>query len=237
MDAHYNKDNLLKFCSLEKLDSLISYLTEILEINKSLNLTAIRDFDDSLLLHLEDSLVAKPEVENSIEGQYLDLGCGGGFPGVPLGVATNRKSTLIDSRSKKIKAVDRAILKSGVDRFCEFETQATRIEDFSKQNKDKFAVVSARALSSLTSILELASPLLKIGGTLICLKAKIDKEELKCANSIKDVLGFSDFKIRSFTLSDGVTFREVLSVNKIKNSKLKLPRRNGLAQNSPLEPK
>ncbi len=236
MSENYDINNLVNICGEQKTDVLISYLKEILEINKFINLTSIRNFDDALLLHIEDSLSALHEFENAIEGPYLDMGCGGGFPGVPLAVASGRDTTLIDSKTKKINAIINAILSNNISSFAKITLQPIRIEEFSKNHKEEFAIVTARALSSLASIIELASPLLKIGGTLICLKGNLDESELQQAEEIRDDLGYSEFNIRKFYLSDGVTFREVLSIKKLKNAKIDLPRRDGQAQNSPLNP-
>ena len=232
----FDKNNLCKYCTPDESGALIDYLTEILKINESINLTSIRDFDEAMLLHLEDSLTAKGEIDEAIEGPYLDMGCGGGFPGVPLGVVTRRKTTLIDSRAKKIRAVEDAISKSGVDKFAKFDACAGRIEEFSLKHRGEFSVVTARALSSLTSIMELASPLLKIGGSLVCLKAKIEDDEIVAAREISDILGYTDIKTREFFLSDTSTFRTLITLKKVNKTRLKLPRRTGLAQKSPLRP-
>ncbi len=229
-----NYEVLKNFCGTQKTDALLSYLSEILKINEKINLTSIVDFQKACLLHLEDSLVALPEIVEAIEGPYCDIGCGGGFPGVPLGVASGREANLIDSREKKIKAVKGCISSSGVDNLGSFYCEAQRIEDFSKNNRSKFAVVSARALSSLPSLLELASPLLKKGGTFVALKSQIEAEEEEQGSKLAPMLGFELKGKRELMLSDGKTKRVIYSFTKTKDSEIKLPRRVGLAQKKPL---
>ena len=90
-----NVDAITQICGTEKVEALFDFLREILAINEHLNLTSIRDFSQACLLHLEDSLTAMPEVMDANEGRYADIGCGGGFPGVPLGVASERKTVLV----------------------------------------------------------------------------------------------------------------------------------------------
>ena len=84
------------------------YLDSILEANKVTNLTRITDGEQARLLHIEDSLVGLPEVNEAPTGLYGDLGSGGGFPGVPLALATGRKTLLVDSVKKKMAIVQSA---------------------------------------------------------------------------------------------------------------------------------
>lgn len=221
--------------SCEKQEILERYLDEILKINEQINLTSITDLDEARLLHLEDSLTALPEIEAAPDGEYCDMGCGGGFPGVPLAVASGRKTTLIDSRNKKIEAVKQAISKAGCDKFADFYCKAARVEDFAKEQARRFSVVSARALSSLPTLLELASPLLKTGGHLVCLKGQVDEEELAWAKSIEKKCGMAFLSEREFLLSDNETHRVIYVFEKVGEPSVKLPRRVGMAQKKPLK--
>ena len=137
------------------------YLASILEANKVTNLTRITDGEQARLLHIEDSLVGLPEVNEAPDGLYGDLGSGGGFPGVPLALATGRTTLLVDSVKKKM-----AIVQSVLDDLSLSEqifTSSERIEDLPLEYKEKFAVLTARALSKLVSLIELASPLFEKG--------------------------------------------------------------------------
>ena len=225
---------LSRFCTPEKLDGCVTYCKAIMEINKSLNLTAIKDFDSFVMLHLEDSLSALPELEACVEGEYIDIGCGGGFPGVPLGIVTERTTTLLDSTKKKIDAINSALSTLDFD-TSNFSPIAARIEDFGSNNCERFSAVSARALSTLPTLLELASPILKIGGCLIALKSHIDEEEEQWADSLEGKLGLRKASKRVFYLSDGATFRTIVVYEKFKQPEIKLPRKNGLAQKRPIK--
>ena len=232
-----NFEELCRYASENCVHSLVSYLNEILEINEHINLTSITDFQEACLLHLEDSLAALPDVDAAAEGRYCDIGCGGGFPGVVLGAASGRETHLVDSRAKKVKVVLKAIQKSDVDDFATFKGYAERIEDFSAKHRGQYAVVTARALSSLPSLLELATPLLAKGGTFVALKSKIDVEEEEWGMSLLDTLGLELANKRELVLSDGATHRVIFSFKKTGKCKVKLPRRVSLAQKSPLKPK
>lgn len=231
-----NFQELCRYTSEKCAQSLVSYLNEILLINEHINLTSITDFQEACLLHLEDSLVALPDMKAAAEGNYCDIGCGGGFPGVVLGAASGRETHLVDSRAKKIRVVSEAIQKSGIDDFATFKGFAERIEDFSAKHRAQYAVVTARALSSLPSLLELAAPLLAKSGIFIALKSIIDAEEEEWGMSLLDMLGLELVNKRELELSDGVTQRVIYSFKKTGKSRIKLPRRVSLAQKSPLKP-
>lgn len=211
------------------------YLDSILEANKVTNLTRITDGEQARLLHIEDSLVGLPEVNEAPTGLYGDLGSGGGFPGVPLALATGRKTLLIDSVKKKM-----AIVQSALDDLSlseQISTSSERIEDLPLEYKEKFAVLTARALSKLVSLIELASPLLKKGGRLVCYKAQLSSEELEEALAVQDLVGMKMISQREICLSDGETTRTIVVFEKIGKSRIKLPRRIGLAQKQPLRPR
>lgn len=211
------------------------YLDSILEANKVTNLTRITDGEQARLLHIEDSLVGLPEVNEAPTGLYGDLGTGGGFPGVPLALATGRKTLLVDSVKKKM-----AIVQSALDDLSlseQISTSSERIEDLPLEYKEKFAVLTARALSKLVSLIELASPLLKKGGRLVCYKAQLSSEELEEALAVQDLVGMKMISQREICLSDGETTRTIVVFEKIGKSRIKLPRRIGLAQKQPLRPR
>lgn len=211
------------------------YLDSILEANKVTNITRITDGEQARLLHIEDSLVGLPEVNEAPTGLYGDLGSGGGFPGVPLALATGRKTLLVDSVKKKM-----AIVQSALDDLSlseQISTSSERIEDLPLEYKEKFAVLTARALSKLVSLIELASPLLKKGGRLVCYKAQLSSEELEEALAVQDLVGMKMISQREICLSDGETTRTIVVFEKIGKSRIKLPRRIGLAQKQPLRPR
>lgn len=211
------------------------YLDSILEANKVTNLTRITDGEQARLLHIEDSLVGLPEVNEAPTGLYGDLGSGGGFPGVPLALATGRKTLLVDSVKKKM-----AIVQSALDDLSlseQISTSSERIEDLPLEYKEKFAVLTARALSKLVSLIELASPLLKKSGRLVCYKTQLSSEELEEALAVQDLVGMKMISQREICLSDGETTRTIVVFEKIGKSRIKLPRRIGLAQKQPLRPR
>ena len=211
------------------------YLDLILEANKTTNLTRITSRDEALVLHIEDSLVGLEEVSEAPEGPYGDLGSGGGFPGVPLALATGRETVLVDSVKKKMAIVQQAVNQLGLGR--QITTCSDRIEDLALDRPGSFSVLTARALSRLVALLELSSPLLVKGGRLVCYKAQLSDEEMQEALSVEDLLGMRLVSQRETMLSDGETRRTIVVFEKVGKAKLKLPRRIGAAQKTPLKPR
>lgn len=207
------------------------YLVRILQENEKINLTNIKDFQEAKLLHIEDSLTALPEMNNAPAGLYGDMGSGGGFPGVPLAVTTGRRTILIDSVKKKMATVSSVLDEMGLS--SQISTYDRRIEELAQEQTQRFAVLTARALSSLPSLLELASPLLMKHGRLICLKAHTEDELIR-SQKIEEQTGMHFISKRDYYLSDNKTYREIIVFEKTMKPSIKLPRRIGLAQKKPL---
>lgn len=204
------------------------YLKKILEVNKNINLTNITDFEQAKILLLEDSLSVIDELNQAPEGLYGDLGSGGGFPGVPLGIASNRETLLIDSVSKKMNAVKHILQDLNIENITTYDN---RIEELALEKPKVFSVLTAKGLSQIPSLLELASPLLKDKGQLIALKSRA--EEQFSNKGLEDKLGMRLIKERDYKLSDDNIFRKVYVFEKYKEPEVKLPRRIGLAQKKP----
>ncbi|MEC4293786.1 16S rRNA (guanine(527)-N(7))-methyltransferase RsmG [Adlercreutzia shanghongiae] len=211
------------------------YLDDILKANEITNLTRITNEEQAMLLHLEDSLVGLPEVNEAPEGLYGDLGSGGGFPGVPLALATGRQTILVDSVKKKMAIVQSILDELGLS--SQVATSSERIEDLPVEYEARFAVLTARALSRLVSLIELASPLLFKGGRLVCYKAQVTSEEIEEAKAVQDLVGMKLVSQREALLSDRETKRTILVFEKVARPRIKLPRRVGLAQKQPLKPR
>lgn len=207
------------------------YLERVLETNKTLNLTRIEDSAEVRLLHIEDSLSGLEELEAAPDGRYVDLGSGGGFPGVPLGIVSGRETLLVDSVKKKMAAVQAILDSLGLSSISTYDG---RIEELGARRRSQFAVATARALAKLSVLMELSSPLLKTGGVLICYKAQLADEELDKALKLQAYLGMKLKSDRKFLLSDNETHRRIIVFEKVKQPGLKLPRRVGLAQKKPL---
>jgi 16S rRNA (guanine527-N7)-methyltransferase len=140
--------------------------------NRKVNLTAVRDRDAMVILHLHDSLAARPLLGGRT---VLDIGTGAGFPGLPLAiVAPARRFVLLDSNNKKIQFVRHAAVTLGLDNV---EAVKARAEDYAPGYR--FDTVIARAVASLPRLLELAGHHVGEGGVFIALKGRYPAEELQ----------------------------------------------------------
>lgn len=237
LDVSRETSNRVRFIntlniSMKNEELIDEYLRRMLKSNENINLTRVTDYEQAKLLHIEDSLAVFEEFEKAPKGMYGDLGSGCGFPGVALSIASGRSVILIDSVKKKMSVVGDIIHSLRFDN--QIKTKGLRIEDLSKEMREEFSVLTARALCSLPSLLELASPLLCNGGQLIALKSHVEDDEYKRAISIEGKTGMRLLSKRSYDLSDGMTFRSVYVFEKFKEPDIQLPRRVGMAQKRPL---
>lgn len=224
-------DEINSTLSIEQRELLDLHLRYVIEENKTTNLTRITDWETAKILHVEDSLVGVSFIKKAPQGDYLDMGTGAGFPGIPIAITTERKTLLADSVGKKVAALNRMITKLSLEGIV--STFQGRIEDLAKDQPENFSVITARALSSLSSLLELASPLLKINGHLICYKSQDIDDELMHAKTVSNKFGMKFIEVQNFTLSDGVTHRSIVVFEKTSKPSISLPRRVGMAQKKP----
>lgn len=210
---------------------IIKHLELVIEANKTTNITRISSFEEGMVLHVEDSLSGLLEINESPEGLYGDMGSGAGFPGIPLAIETGRPTVLIDSVGKKAVLLQKFADELGLDNVSSY---GGRLEELAAERPGQFSVLTARALSKLGSLMELAAPLLKKSGRLICYKSHIEEEELAHAVSLEKKLGLKLVSDRDFYLSDGETYRRIVTFEKVKKPTIKLPRHVGYAQKKPL---
>jgi len=217
--------------SPENISILAAHLRFVLEKNREINLTSITDHENALILHVVDSLLVLPELEAAPAGKMLDMGSGAGYPGIPLAVATRRQTTLLDSRKKKVQVIQEFLSQHPELSFCTAE--AARAEDYALTYREGFSVVVTRALAVLPVLLELASPLLPIGGQLIALKGRLSTDERTRAEKLYDATGMGSKSHRAYPLPSG-EHREAVVYEKMKPAQIGLPRQVGRAQRSPL---
>lgn len=213
-------------------DMLLDYLDLVVEKNKVLNLTRITSFEDAVVLHLEDSLSIYKDFGQT-KGDYLDIGTGAGFPGIPLGITTERHGVLLDSVKKKAVAVQGFIDQLGLSN--RLQATGMRSEELARERTGSFGVVTARAVSSLPAVEELAAPLLCKGGYLIAMRGVDTKEDIDLANKAADLLGLKLIERREFTIGEnGEYTRSICVFQKVSKPKIKLPRHPGYASKKPL---
>lgn len=229
----------LQYFGLDCSDSQASLMVQHLELvekkNQTVNLTRIVLLRDAVTLHIVDSLVPlRTKDFHPSEGlRFADIGTGAGFPGIPLAIMTGMSGVLIDSVGKKVAAVNEFIDQLGL-KDC--HAQNVRAEVLGEEQPKSFDYVCARAVAQSNVVMEYATPLLKFGGRIVLEKANPSVEELDNANYAAQILGLDRVSRECFELPRGLGHREILIYEKTRESRIKLPRRNGLAKSKPLVP-
>ncbi len=215
----------------EKINQLDYLIDLTLEKNKVMNLTAINDentFIDKMIIDCV-FLVKFFDLENK---SVLDIGTGGGFPGLVLAIlCPNTRFTLIDSTSKKIEHVNEVKDKLGLTNVNAF---ACRAEEFIKQNREKFDIVTARAVKNLQILLELCSSFIKISGHIISYKGSGYKSELIDSQNAINVLNLELIKEVKYQLPLSKEDRYLLEFKKNKSSSSIYPRNYNQILKKPL---
>ena len=205
------RDNgLEQFCDAATLEKLCRMVDNMLLVNASMNLTAITDEEEIIVKHLADSLSAAAYIPHG--AKVLDVGCGGGFPSLPLAIARpDLDMTALDSTAKKTQYVASAAQLLGLSNL---KTLTGRAEELAMepQYREKFDLVIARAVASLPVLCELCIPFVKIGGQMVAMKARLDESE---ATNAPARLGASPFERHAFELkSSRETDRRLLLVSR-----------------------
>lgn len=207
----------------EKTKKLFNFYNIVLTENKKYNLTSITEKHDFFVKHILDSLLAKKYFEGDLN--MVDLGSGGGFPAVPLKIYNpNLNVVMIDSVGKKVNFLNFATKQLQLKNIVAVHE---RIEDFANKNREKFDVCSARAVAELSTLLEYALPLLKVGGICVFYKSQRLEEELSNAQNALKILGGKVEEICKYDLCGNE--RAVIVVKKQFATPQKYPR----AQNKP----
>ena len=239
MDEHLVEqliDELSQFgisLTQEQAQMLVSYLGLVIEKNKVVNLTRITNPSEAVTLHLVDSLL--PLASNSLHvdesSKILDMGTGAGFPGVPVAVVTGAQALLVDSVRKKTDAVAEFVAALGLGNVS---TRHSRLEELARELTSSQDVVFARAVARTNVLIEYATPFLSQNGVLVVEKGRPEDDEITEAEKAASLCGLSLVSRETFELPYDLGHREILIYKKVGKSKIKLPRRTGLAKSQPL---
>ena len=223
-----NKETLKK--ELEKLNiklkettlnMLDDYYKILVEENTKYNLTRITKEEDVYLKHFYDSLTIT-KIININNQSVCDLGSGAGFPGLVLGISfPSTKITLIESNGKKCNFL--RLVKERLN-LNNVEIINARIEEYAKENREVYDIVTARAVAPLKHLLEYGVPLVKVNGKFIAMKANVEEEEKNIDNYLEK-LNIKEEKKLIFKLPIEGSLRTLIKYLKIKETNKKYPRR------------
>ncbi len=203
-----------------------------LEWNEKINITAITDPKDFLEKNILDSLEITGLEEIEKAKRIMDLGTGGGYPGLPLAMQYPEKDfVLMDSVNKKLKVIEDIAEKLKIKNV---ETLHGRAEDLAKEKeyRDNFDLVVSRAVAAMPTLAEYALPFVKPGGYFIAYKTATAREEIKSAEKAIKKLGGRLVKIiESGQANSG---HLLVLVEKLVETPKVFPRKAGEAKKSPL---
>lgn len=205
------------------------YCDLLLEKNQVMNLTAIREPGKVATLHFLDCLNVLKTADFK-EKSVVDVGCGAGFPGVPLKIAEPTiHLILLDSLTKRVFWLrDELLPQLGIEAVC----VAGRAEEYAADHREAFDIATSRAVARLNLLAELCLPLVKVGGYFLALKGADAAEEAKEAERGIKLLGGTVERIFEYPVEDAV--HRVVVIKKAAPTPKKYPRQFAKIKKQPL---
>ncbi|MBQ2699802.1 MAG: 16S rRNA (guanine(527)-N(7))-methyltransferase RsmG [Clostridia bacterium] len=211
----------------QQKQTLCDFAAAMVKQNEVMNLTGITDDRGVANLHLLDSLTVMASAP--LAGKTLiDVGCGAGFPGVPLAIASGAKVTLLDSLGKRMKWLEDILPRLGIAAEC----VTARAEEAVASRRERYDYATSRAVARLNILLELTAPYVKVGGAVLAMKGALAKEELAEAQSAIQKLGLKLETVKEYPI-DG-TNHAVIVLRKVAPTPRQYPRRYSKIKQMPL---
>lgn len=221
--------------SEKQIQQFHRYFEILVEWNEKMNLTAITDEPSVYLKHFYDSISASFHFDFTKVTTVCDVGAGAGFPSLPIKICyPHLHITIVDSLNKRIQFLNHLSDEIGLDHV---EFVHARAEEFGQnpQYREKFELVTARAVARLSVLSELCLPLVKEGGQFLALKAASGDDELKDAKKAITVLGGKLVHHVAFELPVEESERTIYVFDKVKATPKKYPRKPGTPNKSPIK--
>lgn len=230
--ANSKKFNII--LSDQQIKDFTIYKDLLIEWNKKINITAITEDWEIDIKHFLDSL--SPNITNLFnnKAKVIDVGTGGGFPGLPLKILNNELDmTLLDSLNKRIKFLDIVIEKLN---YSKIKPIHGRAEEMARkaEYREKFDIAISRAVASLDTLAEYCIPFVKLGGYFISMKSLNYDEELNKSRNAIEILGGKIVDVKEFNLPSTDMGRSLIIIEKIRKTSTKYPRPGGKPKSKPL---
>ena len=214
-----------------QLEQLNKYFELLVEYNKVMNLTGITEKEQVYLKHFYDSLTLIKVIDPTKEETLCDVGTGAGFPGLVIKILfSNLKVTLVDSLNKRIEFLKKVIQELNLK---DIEAIHARAEEFSQLNREKFDIVTSRAVAPLNILLEYNIPLLKVNKFFVAYKGIISQEIINSEHALKE-LNAKVENVEEFLLPIEQSNRTLILIKKEKTTNKKYPRKNADIKKKPL---
>ena len=229
----FEKNGLSDYCREDVMRKFLILTERMLETNAVMNITALTTLEKIIPLHYADCVMAAKYIPQS--AYVADIGCGGGFPILPLAIVRPDLNIVgIDSTAKKVRYVN------SVAKELELQAVAVaaRAEDLSMQDeyRETFDVVISRAVARLHILDELCMPYVKLGGKFIAMKGAAGQEEQNEAqNGVRELGGdVSAAHVYELHLDDESEVRCIIDIEKVNSTPKKYPRSFGAIKKKPL---
>lgn len=215
-------------------NKFIKYKDLLKEWNQKINITAIEDDDEIFLKHFLDSVVLLNENNYNEQKTIIDVGTGGGFPGLPMKIVNQSyKVTLLDSLQKRIDFLREVVDELNLSNVNFIHGRA---EDFGQDKKyrEKFDICVSRAVAPLNILCEYCLPFVKVGGYFAAYKSENISQELIDSKNAIEILGGNIKEIIEKNLPNSDIIRKIIIIEKVKNTNSKYPRKAGKPSKDPL---
>ena len=222
--------------SSKQKEQFATYYNKLIEFNKKVNLTRITDKNEVYLKHFFDSITPLLEFSDLFKGEksLCDVGAGAGFPSLPIKILCPDLSiTIVDSLGKRLKFLDELVSDLSLDKVTLVHSRAEDAGQ-NKNLREKFDLVTGRAVARMSVLSEYCLPLAKVDGYLVALKGPKAQDELVEAKNAIEVLGGRVEEVKELTLPDTDDERTLIVVKKVKATPKKYPRQAGTPNRKPL---
>lgn len=211
-----------------QIDTLCRFGEALIEKNAVMNLTAITEPSAVAQLHFLDC-IALLNAADFHGKRVIDVGCGAGFPGVPLKIAEpSIRLTLLDSLAKRMNWLSETLPALGVDA----EIITARAEEFAAQRREQYDLATSRALARLNVLAELCLPYVRVGGKFLAMKGALAQEEVEEARRGIERLGGHVLRIFEYPVADAV--HKAVVIEKLRPTPPQYPRAFAKIKKSPL---
>ena len=213
-----------------QLDTFCAFGSALVEKNQVMNLTAIIEPEQVARLHFLDC-IALLGAANFYEKSVIDVGCGAGFPGVPLKIAEpSIQLTLLDSLKKRMDWLESTLPELGIEAQC----VAARAEEYALAHREQYDIAVSRAVARLTMLAELCLPLVRVGGHFVAMKSADSDEELSQAVRAIATLGGKVTRIWDYPVPGTDAVHRAVVITKVKATPKPYPRHFAKIKQQPL---